>query len=454
MRYNVESSDVNSFWIRYLPTSVFRRLDGRQSAQKVIANAGWLSADKIIRLAVGLVVGTWVARFLGRDQFGSLSYAVAFVSLLGAVTTLGLDGIVIRELVRHPERKDEILGTTFVAKLAGGFLTLVLSLSVILLLRPGDSLLHSLVGVLALGTVFQSFDTIDFWFQSRVESRFGVFAKNSTFLIVAAFKVSLILMHAPLFAFALAGSLEIFLGAIGLLVAYKKSGQHLFAWKVNSDRARQLVREGWPLALASMAVMVYMKIDQIMLGQMIGLREVGIYGAALRFSEVWYFIPVSLVASVAPSLTTARKTSTILYYARLENLFRLLVGIALVIAIPMTFVSGYLARTFYGPGYESAGPVLAIHIWAAPFVFLGVAQSPWTLNEGLTKLALARAACGAVINVLLNLVLIPTHGAVGAAVATTISYAMSAVVLNAFNSRTRRIFFMQLRAMLVVPTRR
>jgi polysaccharide transporter, PST family len=445
---------VNSFWIRYLPTFIFRHLDGRHSAQKVIANAGWLSADRIVRLAVGLFVGTWVARFLGRDQFGSLSYAVAFVGLLGAVTTLGLDGIVVRELVRHPERKNEILGTTFVAKTTGGFLTLLLSVTLIAILRPGDSVLQSVVGILAVGTIFQSFDTIDFWFQSRVESRLSVFARNSTFLMVAGFRVALILLQAPLFVFAVLLSLETCMASVGLVVAYKRSGQYLSAWKISGSRVRQLLREGWPVALTSMAVTVYMKIDQIMLGQMLGVREVGIYGAALRFSEVWYFIPVALVASVAPSLTNARKASPALYYARLEDLSRLLMGIALIIAIPMTFASAYLVRTFYGLGYEGAGPVLAIHIWAAPFVFLGVAQTPWTLNEGLTKLALARTASGAVVNVLLNLVLIPTHGAVGAAVATAISYALSGFVLNAFSRRTRRIFFLQLRAMIVVPTRR
>lgn len=405
-------------------------------------------------MAVGLIVGTWVARYLGRDQFGTLSYAVALIGLLSAVTTLGLDGIVVRELVRYPERKNEILGATFSAKLAGGFLTLLLSLTLIRILRPGDAVLPVLVGFLAVGAIFQAFDTIDFWFQSRVESRWSVFARHSTFLIVAGFRVALILLHAPLFVFALALCLETGLASVGLVVAYKRSGQYLSAWKVNGSGVRQLVREGWPVALASMAVMVYMKIDQLMLGQMLGDREVGIYGAALRFSEVWYFIPVALVASVAPSLTAARKVDTIKYYARLENLSRLLMGIALIIAIPMTFVSGYLARTIYGPGYEGAGPVLAIHIWAAPFVFLGVGQSPWILNEGLTKLAAARAVCGAVVNILLNLVLIPTHGAVGAAVATTISYALTGVVLNAFHGRTRRIFFLQLRAMIVVPTRR
>ncbi len=138
--------------------------------------------------------------------------------------------------------------------------------------------------------------------------------------------------------------------------------------------------------------MLYMKVDQIMLGQMLGNRAVGMYSAAVRVSEVWYFIPMSIVASVSPLLIEARKVSADLYYERLSDLFRLMVAIALVIAIPMTFLAGSVAAVLYGNDYEGVGPVLAIHIWAALFVFLGVAQSPWTINEGVTKLALLRTS--------------------------------------------------------------
>jgi polysaccharide transporter, PST family len=445
---------VNSIWTKYLPRFVARRLDGRYGAQKVVANTAWLFAEKIVRMAVGVVIGIWIARYLGAEQFGLLSYAVAFVGLFGTVATLGIDGVVVRELVRDPGHKDEILGTAFMAKLGGGILTFLLAMAGILLLRRPDSVVQGLVAIIAAGTVVQSFDVIDFWFQSRVESRFGVVAKASVFLFVSAVKVALILNQAPLFAFALAASLEILLAAAGLIVAYRMSGQHLSAWSVNAKRVRQLFRDSWPLALASMAVMIYMKIDLIMLGQLLGDRAVGVYSAAIRLSEVWYFIPVSIVASVTPSLIVARKVDMSLYYKRLANLFRLLMGIALAIAIPMTFASGYVARAAYGQGYEGAAQVLAVHIWAVPFVFLGVAQSPWNLNEGMTRFALLKAILGALTNIVLNFLLIPRFGPVGAAISTTVSYALSGVFLNAFNSRARRIFLLQLNAMILMPTKR
>jgi PST family polysaccharide transporter len=157
---------------------------------------------------------------------------------------------------------------------------------------------------------------------------------------------------------------------------------------------------------------------------------------------------------VSPALIESSKRSQTLYHERLSALFRLLMGISLAIAIPITFVSGFLARVAYGAGYEGVGTILAIHIWSAPFVFLGVAQSPWSINEGLTRLTLFRTICAALTNVFLNLLLIPRFGAAGAAIATTISYALAAVFLNAFSRRTRGIFFLQLNSMFMLPPRK
>ena len=445
---------MNSIWIKYLPYFVRDKVAGRQNLQKLIGNTGWLFADRILRIGIGLVLGVWIARYLGPDQFGQFNYAAAFVALFSILANLGLDGIVVRELVHDPNRKDEILGTAFALKLAGSGITLVAVVAGIRILQPGETLVHSLVVIIAAGTIFQSLDTIDFWFQARVESRFSVYAKSSAFLLVSALKVFLILSHAPLIAFAWAGTIELLLGAVGMAVAFRFQGQRLTMWRLNTNRVGQSLKECWPLLLSGIAVTIYMKIDQVMLGQMLDKKAVGVYSAAIRISEVWYFIPISIVASVTPSLIEAKKLSPAIYRYRLANLFRLLSAIALAIAIPMTFASGYVARTLYGSQYEGVAPVLAIHIWAALFVFLGVAQGPWNINEGLTKLAFVRTVIGAASNILLNILLIPRYGPMGAAVATTVSYALAGVVLNAISRRTHEILILQLRSMIPILSSR
>jgi polysaccharide transporter, PST family len=162
---------LESRWVTFLPPFIRSRLEGRANFQKVISNTGWLFFDKIFRMGVGLFVIVWVARYLGPEQYGLLSYVFAFVALFSAVATLGLDGIVVRNIVRDPSCAEGILGTAFVLKLAGGMAALLLSMGSIILLRHGETMAHWLVGITAAGMIFQAFDTIDFWFQSQIQSK-------------------------------------------------------------------------------------------------------------------------------------------------------------------------------------------------------------------------------------------------------------------------------------------
>lgn len=409
----------------FLPQFIIRRLEGRQNLKKIIVNLGWMFFDRVLRLGVGLIVGVWVARYLGPEKFGILHYAIAFTAFLGVFAGLGLDGIIVRDIVNDPPRKDEILGTAFLLKFIGGLISFTLSILAIMIIRPNDILAKWLVGIIAGGFIFQAFDNIDFWFQSQVRSKCTVYAKNTAFSICSVIKIILIKLQAPLIIFAWVGLLEIILGAIGLLLAYKINKQYINAWKVSLGCAKKLLRESWPLALAGISLMLYMKVDQVMLGEMIGNEAVGIYSAAVRISELWYFIPLAILASVAPSIVEAKKNNTTLYYQRLQKTFNIITLLAYAVAIPMTFLSKPLVLFLYGKNFSAAGLILAIHIWAALFVFLGVIRSVWITAEGLTKITLMTTTIGCILNIILNFILIPRYGGVGAATATVISYGIS-----------------------------
>lgn len=445
---------MDSKWVKFFPPFVRQHLEGRIYLQNVLNNIGWLFSEKIFQLVGGLFIGVWMARYLQPDQFGTLNYAIAFVTLISPLASLGLDGIVVRDLVRIPSGKEKILGTAFVLKLAGGVAGFVISAAAIFLFRPKDDLIHWLVGIFAAGLVFQAFDVIRFWFESQVQSKYVVYARNSAFCLIVSVKVGLILIQAPLIAFAWAGILEIILSAIGFLVAYRMNGHRIRLWHWDLTLANRLIRESWPLLISGLAVLIYMKIDLVMLGSMIGDKSVGIYSAAAKLSEVWYFIPLAILSSVSPSIVEAKETSRDLYYQRLGKLFRLMAGISYSIAFLMTLFSNFLILTLFGPAYGEAGVVLSIHIWASIFFFLGVARTPWILNEGLMKLALYSHLLGATINIILNLLLITRLGPTGAAIATLISYAFSAFLFNAFLRTTRIIFSMQLCALLFIPMRK
>lgn len=412
---------------------------------KILKNTGWLFADRILRMGIGLFVMVWVARYLGVEQYGTLNYASAFVALFGAISTLGLPSLVIKTITESPEDRDQILGTTFWLQLSGGVCTLILTVLAIFLIKPNDSSMIFLVAILGSVGIFQSFDTIDFWFQSQIQSKYTVLAKNTAFVTLAAVKVILINFNAPLIAFAWATLTEYIMGAIGLIIFYEYQGYSLKLWQWSLSLAKKLLKESWPLILSGITIMIYMKIDQIMLGSMVDTIAVGLYSSATRISEVWYFIPTAIASSVAPSIYQAKRDGNeSLYYQRIFRLLRVLNFIAIFIALPMTFLAKVLILSLYGQEFIGAGTILAIHIWASLFVFMGVATSPWFIAEGLTNLSFRRTFLGAITNVVLNFILIPEYSGEGAAIATVISYGLAAFISNAFHYQSRKIFNIQL----------
>lgn len=441
---------MNSHWLTCLPALIRKRVEGRQTLQKIISNTGWLLFDKVLRMGVGLVVNVWVVRYLGPEQLGHLSYAVAFVALFGTFATLGLDGIVIREIVRKPDESGEILGSALLLRVIGGVFSFFICVGSFVLFRQGDSLGRMLVAIIAAGMVFQAFDVIDYWFQSHMRSRNTVIAKNSAFLLAAIVKIGLIIVHASLIMFAWATLLEIILAAIGMVLSYRRLGYQLNDWQSKFDRCRQLLSDSWPMILSGLSIAIYMKIDQIMLGDLAGNSAVGIYTSATKLTEIWYMIPMVIVSSVFPAIVQSKDQDEQLYQRRITRLFSLMAAISLLIAIPMSLCSNWVIAAMYGAAYQAAGPVLAVHIWASLFVFYGVAQGPWNLTENLTRLAMVRIVIGASVNILLNFWMIPAYGALGAAMATVVSQALAAVFLNALHKKTRPIFYCQLKSLLFI----
>ncbi|MFN3545097.1 MAG: flippase [Thiobacillus sp.] len=439
---------MTSDWLKYLPASLRAKVEHRPNLQKALTNTGWLFGDKVLRMGVGLLVGVWLARYLGPEQFGLLNYAMAIVALFGSVASLGLNGIVVRDLVKETEATNETLGTTFLLQAIGGLLAFGLAVLAISFARPNDTLAKLLVAVLGFAMVFKCTDVVKYWFESQVKSKHVVWLENGIFLVLAVVKVGLILMEASLMAFVWAAFAESVLVAVGLLGVFARRAGALSAWRIRYDRAKRLLKNSWPLILSGMVVMVYMRIDQIMLGEMLGDEAVGIYTTAVRISEVWYFIPSAIVASVFPSIVLAKKQSEGLYYERLQKLYDLMVLLALGVAIPMTFFSDWLVVLLFGIDYVEAGSVLALHIWSGLFVFIGLASGSWYLNENLQMMAFNRSLLGAVINILANLLLIPAYGIVGAAIGTVLSQMAAAYLFDFLHPKTRINFWMKTKSLV------
>jgi PST family polysaccharide transporter len=437
-------------WLTLLPLVLRSKIAHRPKLQKILINTGWLFGDKILRMGVGLVVGVWVARYLGPEQFGLLSYALAFVALFTAVANLGLNSIVVRDLVQDPSTAKTTMGTAFVLSIMGGLSAFGLSLVAISYARPDDELAKLIIVLLSLLMVLKATDVVRYWFESQVQSKYVVWIENGIFLVVSAVKIGLILANASLIAFVWVIAAEAMIVAVALISIYAWKGDKLTAWRFRFARAKGLLKDSWPLILSGLAIMIYMRIDQIMLGQMLGDKAVGIFSAAVRISEVWYFIPMAIVASVFPSIIEAKKEGEAKYYQRLQKLSDFMVLLALAVAIPMTFLSDWVVTLLFGNAYQQSGTVLAIHIWAGLFVFLGLASGKWFIIEGFQRYYFCRTLLGAGVNVGLNLIMIPKFGVIGAAWATVVSQACANVIFNIFNRKTRTVFFIQCKSFLAI----
>lgn len=418
----------------------------RPNLHKILGNMSWLFIDKMIRMGAGLVITLWIARYLGPEQFGVLNFAIAFVALFGVIAGLGLQAIVIRDVLLDPSGQYEIIGTALVLQFIGGLIAYGLLIAGIFWLRPEDPLIFSTVAILGSIFLFKSSEVVMYWFESQLLSRYIVFIQIACFVFFAAVKVILILRNMEFVYLIWAIVAEAQIAALLILFLFGKIGLHLNKLKASYFYAKKMLSDSWPQLLSGIAVLIYMRIDQIMLGEIDGDKSVGIYSAALRISEIWYFLPVAIASSVFPAIIRAKEHGEHLYLKRMQQLFDLMVLLSLCLALPITFFASEIVNIAFGREYEAAGEVLVIHIWSSIFAFLGVASGKWLLAENHQILALQRTALGVLMNVTLNIFLIPSYGAVGAAWATLISFALAGMFADALQAETREIFFMKLRS--------
>lgn len=415
----------------------------------IIANTGWLFGLRMLRILFALFVMAWVARYLGTENFGILQYGIAFAGLFGPLAILGLQGIVVRDIVRDPEARDEILGTTFVLRLIGGLTAFTLVLLTIYFVRRGDPTVRFVTSIAALTLFLQAFDCIDMWFQSQVKSKFTVFAKSAGVVVANILRVLAIMNNASVLVFALIMCIDVIVVGSGLVIAYRSQGFRLRNWRFSFTRAKELLGQSWALVLSAALSIIYFKIDIVMLGQSAGDGEVGIYSVAVRLSEVWYFIPVAIATSVFPALIKSREKGEKVYNARMQQLYDFLAWLGLAVGLFFTFFSNRVILVVFGEQYSAAGPILTVHIWAGVFVFLKVAMSRWLLNEGKLTFLFISSGLGAIVNVGLNLYLIPRYGGMGAAVATVISYATAGLFACFLYRPTWRTGWMMIKALFV-----
>jgi PST family polysaccharide transporter len=301
--------------------------------------------------------------------------------------------------------------------------------TVISVLNPKDILTRWLVGIIAAGTIFQSFETINFWFQSQVQSKYTVVAKNSVSLLVAALRIGLIQIKAPLIAFAWLRLGEVAFAGVAIAFVYQSKGNDLKLWRVSWLRGKELLQESWPLVLSGLAVFIYSKIDQIMLGSL-NKTELGYYAVAVKLSEICDFLPMIIASSIFPKLANLRDKNYGEYIKKFQIYSDAMLLLWLGVALPISLLAPFIVQTLYGEQYAASARVLSVYVWAQFGSNFGIARNAYFALESQLRYGLYLTVVGSIFNIVLNSLLIPIYGALGATVATLITYFYVIILVN------------------------
>lgn len=421
----------------------------QDALQKYFKNTGLLMFGRVGSMAIKMVVSILLANYLLTYNNGILNTSTAYVFLFASIAGLGLDSFIVKELHQFPQKRDQILGTAFFLKIAAGLFCIPI-IFVAWKLFPLSDVPYYFIFILSFTGLFQSLTVVDSYFQSEVKSKYIMQVQIVGNLVSAGIKIALIQLAAPLLYFVYAAVFDILLLSIGYWAMYQRKGRSIFKWSYDSVLAKKLLNLSWPLIISGLMVSIYMRIDAIMLKELLpnGAEEAGAYATVVMFSEALNFVPVAIVTSLFPAVLNARRDDPIRYQKRLQNLFDLMVWLSFAFAIFITFASPIIYKLFK-PEFASAAPVLSMHVWGSLFVFLGVASGQFLIAEGFNKLTFVRTGVGAIVNIVLNFVLIPKMGMMGTAIATVVAY-FTATFLILLIPKTRKQGVMMLKSLFLV----
>jgi len=406
---------------QYLSSAYIKEKWGHVGFQKYFKNTGWMFGGRIFTLVISFFIGVYIARYLGPSNYGLLSYVFSFVGLFSFIASLGIENIANREIIKDHSKKDIIIGTSFYLKIFGSFIAVLITF-IFAFLSTKDLMLLGLIGMYSLTFIFSAFNIVETYFQSQALSKYPALVATITVIISLILKVLVVYLGYGIIWLTAIYVLESILVAVGLLFFFIRSGHNINDWVFDKKIAGTILKDSWPLMLSTIAWGIYMKIDQVMIKNILGNEQVGIYAVAAKLSEFWYFIPSTICASVFPAIMNAKKMGGDMYEKRLSKLYSLIFYISLTIAICTTLFASLVILLLFGEQYISAITTLKIYVWSGVGASITTVLTYYLVSENQTKITALATTIGAITNIALNFILIPKFGINGAALATLISY--------------------------------
>lgn len=412
--------------------------------KKIIINSFWLVFDKIIKLSFGLIIGIGIARYFGPEIFGKYNFANSIVVLFGTVLPLGTEAILIRELVKDYNKNEELLSFSFYLHFLSGIVFFIASIFLLYVLKFEDTTTFNIGLILAFSLLFRFLSVPRYFFESRTEIKYIIYIENSLFLLFSLIRIGLLYFSYDVYCFIYSFLFEAIISYLLIFIYYCNIKGFNILYFPKFTKWFVLLKESFPIFISGLSVILYMKIDQLMIGMLLGDSSVGFYSVAVKLSEFWYFLPLGISASFYPTLIELKKSSIAKYKETFQNLHIVLFMISIFMAFIVQIFGNWIVEFLYGVDFSLAGDVFRIYIWSAIFVFLGVAGGNYYIIENKQSFVLLKSIVGLFMNIILNFIWIPSNGILGAAAATLVSQIVSAMLIPLLFKELHELLFFQL----------
>lgn len=414
---------------------------------KELSNASWLIGGRIGQMGISFVVGLWTARYLGPDNYGLINYASAYMAFFTSICTLGINSIIVKEFVDYQKQQGEIIGTTLLLRILASMFSVLMIIGIVTMIDKGEPLTISVTILVSLSLIFQCFDTFNYWFQFRYQSKIVSLVTLVAYIATSIYKVILLVSHKNVKWFAVATCIDYILIAILIYLAYKKCGGEKL--RFSKRRATHLLDNSYHYILSGLMVSIYGQTDKLMLKQMLNQKEVGYYSVATAICTMWVFVLQAIIDSMYPTILKLYGKDEETFKRKNKQLYAIVFYVSSVVSLGIFFAGEYIIRVLYGKEYLSAVSPLKMVTWYTAFSYLGVARNAWIVCKNSQKYLKYIYFSAAVINVLLNLLFIPILGATGAALASLITQIFTSIILPFFYKDLRENSKLMLEAILL-----
>jgi O-antigen/teichoic acid export membrane protein len=413
----------------------------------VVKNAGWIVAGKIVQMLINLVVGLLTARYLGPSNFGLIGYANAYTTFFTCICTLGINSIIVKEFFDHPGEEGKILGTSLGLRAVSSLFSAFLIMGISSFMDAGEPETKLVVALCSISLVFNIFELLNYWFQSRLQSKKTAIAALIAYTVSAIYKVVLLIMGKSVVYFAFATSVDHLCVAAILLFFYIKDGGAKFSFSL--QYGKDLLNKSHHYILSGMMIAMYAQTDKIMLKHMVDETAIGYYATALSLSTVWCFLLSAIITSMVPVIMQAHKENKKRFCVLNISMYQIVFYLSAIVSLGFILLGDWVVELLYGEAYLPAVQPLKIITWQTAFSYLGVARDTWILCENKQKYLKYIYISAAFANVVLNFLLIPIWGTAGAAIASLAAQIVTVMVAPFFIKEMRENAMMMLDAILL-----